>query len=142
MKIIINLIFNVIFLIFVVSLIVNVNKKKKKKIQKPVQFSPDNEKVIKKYNEDLNNIKESIVKSLDRKKEMSNVEKGKDVVTLFSNVEKIKEREVNKGYSEEDLLYKNNSNDFDFGHIEGNEIIKGIVFSEILEKPKALRRLR
>ena len=57
-------------------------------------------------------------------------------------MEKIEEREINKDSLEEDYPDKNNSNDFDFRHMDRNEIIKGIVFSEILEKPKALRRLR
>ena len=83
-----------------------------------------------------------VAKNLDRKKETVNVEKDESKVTLFSNVEKIEEREINKDSLEEDYPDKNNSNDFDFGHMDRNEIIKGIVFSEILEKPRALRRLR
>lgn len=141
MKVIINLIFNVIFLIFIVKAIVDMSKNKKKKMQK-LKSSQVNEKIIKKYNDDINNIKELIAKNLDIKKETVNVEKDESKVTLFSNVEKIEEREINKDSLEEGYPDKNNSNDFDFGHIDGNEIIKGIVFSEILEKPKALRRLR
>lgn len=141
MKVIINLIFNVIFLIFIVKAIVDMSKNKKKKMQK-LKSSQVNEKIIKKYNDDINNIKELVAKNLDRKKETVNVEKDESKVTLFSNVEKIEEREINKDSLEEDYPDKNNSNDFDFGHMDKNEIIKGIVFSEILEKPKALRRLR
>ena len=141
MKIIINLIFNVIFLIFIVKAIVDMSKNKKKKMQK-LKSSQVNEKIIKKYNDDINNIKELVAKNLDRKKETVNVKKDESKVTLFSNVEKIEEREINKDSLEEDYPDKNNSNDFDFGHMDRNEIIKGIVFSEILEKPKALRRLR
>ena len=141
MKIIINLIFNVIFLIFIVKAIVDMSKNKKKKMQK-LKSSQVNEKIIKKYNDDINNIKELVAKNLDRKKETVNVEKDESKVTLFSNVEKIEEREINKDSLEGGYPDKNNSNDFDFGHIDRNEIIKGIVFSEILEKPKALRRLR
>ena len=94
MKIIINLIFNVIFLIFIVKAIVDMSKNKKKKMQK-LKSSQVNEKIIKKYNDDINNIKELVAKNLDRKKETVNVEKDESKVTLFSNVEKIEKRERN-----------------------------------------------